>query len=324
MKKLISKGFLFLIILVVADYVAGTVMGKMYFSIETGTSGARINHLLHNKYDAYIMGASSVKHGCIPEIIEAEIGMSVRNAGENGVNVLYNYTLLQLILQHHKPKLIIWDVSNADFYYSQMNSKTELIVAYHEIESIRTLLYKIDPINKVALFSKIYPYNQKLLAILISYFRDKKHNGSEYSGYDPLYGSLDPESISDPDLLFEQAVKENAKKRNSELDPRSKLIREYFYKFINECKTNDIKLVAVYAPRAPISKGFSSIPLIAPRIVKELQQHSIPLHIILSGDYPQLSVVEKFKDVSHVNDVGAREYSKIIAHYIRKDMKLSD
>jgi hypothetical protein len=318
MKKLLIKFLLFLLLIWVYDLVIGTMIEKLYFSIETGTSGAMINHLTKNKYDVYIMGASAAQHGYIPEIIEKEIGMSVYNAGEDATSIFYKYAILQLILTHHKPKVIIWDMLDVDYFHEPKFDKTNLLLPYRDNPDIFKLLTDIDPLSHAVKLSHIYPYNQKIAAIASEYFRKGSPEVTN-RGYLPIIGSIDLSKIGDYSDFVEINLKA-IKLRESRVTPGDLLLREYLYKFIELCHTNNIELIAFTSPRCPANMEMASTPLISKIYVEELSRHGIRINYILPSTYTELYRSGLFKDLGHLNHSGAQIFSKIVAAKVKKHL----
>jgi len=318
MKKLVIKAIVFLLLLWFCDFTIGSVLKKMYFNIETGTSGALINHLIKSKYDAYIFGSSQSQHGYIPSIIEDEIGLSVYNAGEDGTDILYKYAMLQLMLETHKPKLIIWEVSYID--YSYYGGSTKLLLPYYENKKVREMLNTIDPRLKIAMLSKLYPYNQKIASILTSYFSNHKSQNLKLQGYSPVYGFIEASKIKYLESTLRQRMADNArtKKDNSKKDI---IAQHYFHEFIQDCRLNGIDLIAFESPPNPIILDSHLIPSLSPQIIHELDNSGVDLHKILHKEYPELNHRENYKDFSHLNHSGATAYSGIVAKIVRRELE---
>jgi hypothetical protein len=296
----------------------GSAIKKLYFSIETGTSGALINHLIKNPYDTYIMGSSQSQHGYIPSIIEDEIGQSVYNAGEDGTDILYKYAVLHLILKTHKPKLIIWEVSYTD--YSYYGGSIKLLLPYYENKKVREMLNTIDPMLKIAMFSKIYPYNQKIATILTSYFgKTKNLNATNDKGYSPIYGFLEPTKVPYLKASLRQRMAHNARLNKNNPD-KDIIAQQYFHKFISDCKNRGIVLIAFEAPPNPVADSTVTQSL-SPQIIQELRDNDVKLHRILHTDYPQLNHLENYRDFSHLNHSGATVYSQIVAKILKKELE---
>lgn len=314
MKTLIIKVLVFIMILWILDFVLGGAIENMYFSIETGTSGAMINHLTKNEYEVYIMGASAAQHGYIPNVIGKEIGMSVYNTGEDGTSIFYKYAVLQLILKHAKPRVIIWDVLDLDYYYFENYVKSNLLRPYHHDQVIFKLLVELDPINMAVKASRIFPFNQKIASIIIESFRDDSHNQKSYNGFLPLIGDMKEANDYATDLskVDERQVSSNGDK--------NMLTRKYFDLFIDECRENNIKLIAFTSPRFPAKRSRALISTITRELSDALQTRGISLYEILPSKYPQFNRSDLYKDRNHLNLTGAHIMSLLAANIVKDEI----
>ena len=97
------------------------------------------------------------------------------------------------------------------------------------------------------------------------------------------------------DVLAPSSVEPNIEER--------KLV--YLQKFIDDCKDNNIDLVMCYSPYygQPIPKSI--------RMIEELAEKN-GVKFFNYGDDVRFQKPEFFQDASHLNDTGAKEYSKEI------------
>jgi hypothetical protein len=319
MKRFALKTLLLLAILLVCDYIIGTALEYMFLQNKSGASGFILNHLQTKMYDAYIMGASDAERGYIPSILEDELGLTVFNTGEAGTSILYNYATLKLILRNSKPKLIIWDLTNADYYYRPDAAKISMITPFYRDKDIRKLLTDISPLNRIWLCSRIYPFNHKVISIMSSYLNKPKPGVDGNNGYNPVFDAVDINRINDPIKQFDdEEITFN--KRTPDMQAKDKLIRHYCDAFIQLCQTNDIKLVAFYCPKAPISKKIATVPLLTGELQAKLRTSGVPLHIILPSAYAEMNNPHLFYDLSHLNAKGAKVYTTIVAHHLKSDL----
>ena len=86
---------------------------------------------------------------------------------------------------------------------------------------------------------------------------------------------------------------------------------EYLQKFIDDCKANDIKLVMCYSPYygQTVPKSI--------QMIEELAKAN-GVKFLNYGDDLRFQKPEYFQDASHLNDTGAKEYSKEITYIIEK------
>lgn len=84
----------------------------------------------------------------------------------------------------------------------------------------------------------------------------------------------------------------------------------YLQKFIDDCKVNNIKLMMVYSPYYG-----QTIPSSILMIEQLAEKNGITF--MNYGDHARFQKPEFFKDASHLNDTGAREFSKEVAYKIK-------
>lgn len=142
------------------------------------------------------------------------------------------------------------------------------------------------------LMSKTYRYNSKLVQTImcnyIPYPMDK--------GYEALTGVM--EKVEEKQVAYEQPSSYDA--YDSE---EQKLV--YLQKFIDKCNTNNIKLIMCYSPYYG-----QTIPR-SICMIEELAELNNVLFLNY-GDDVRFQNHKYFQDASHLNDIGAIEYSKEI------------
>ncbi len=325
MKKLLTKVMIFLSILVLFDQLIGRVLENWYFDLDTGTSGALINHLAEINYDVYIMGASAAQHGYVPDIIEAEVGMPTYNAGEDATSIFYKYAILQLILKRNKPKVILWDISDIDYFFDKHYTKVNLLRPYRKTPHINRLLVDIDFTNSLTNTFRMLPYNQKVAAIIAELLKSPSERDLTDRGYIPLHDTVDLRKYNAND--FDKYLSENLITNTviTRTDRRRDLLaKQYFNLFIDECRVNGIFLIAFVSPRCPANTAIASTTFISEELIAALQKKGVPLHIIIPASYPELNDCNLYKDLSHLNHQGAQVYSRIVGEILKSSIMTSD
>jgi hypothetical protein len=316
MKRLLINALLLFAIIFLGDFVIGSTLQKMFFANRSGAPGYVLNHVANKKYDAYVMGSSGAQRGYIPAVFQKELGLTVFNTGETGTNIFHNYAALRLILKHNKPKLIIWDFTDADYYYRPDAGKTAMITPYYRDSEIRKLLTDITPLNRIWLLSRIYPYNQKMLSIIGTYIRKPKPGVEGDNGYHALTGVLNPDTVENPSGIFTDEMKSIAS-RTPDQQAKDRIVRRYFFAFIRLCRENNIRLMAFYCPKAPLTEALASTPSLSDELRDELEKHNIPLFCIMPKTYPEMNNLSYYYDVHHLNHAGALAFSNIVAGLLK-------
>ena len=161
-----------------------------------------------------------------------------------------------------------------------------------------------------------------MLSLVGGYINKPSTGAAGISGYHPISGVMDTAKVANPQQQFIQEMR-SVNNRDPRWADKDKLIREYFYGFIELCKANDIRLEAVYCPWAPLSEDISGIPLISEELVAELNLHDIPLHTIVPKQYPAMMNLGLYYDLYHLNDEGAKVFSTIVAKQLKAGLVIA-
>ena len=110
MKKFLIKTVLFFIIIAIIDVLSG----KLFTCLVEHTKGGdnwRNNYICDGvNDDILIFGSSRALHHYNPVIISDSLNLSCYNCGQDGNGAILNEARYQLILQRHRPKVLIYDV----------------------------------------------------------------------------------------------------------------------------------------------------------------------------------------------------------------------
>lgn len=89
----------------------------------------------------------------------------------------------------------------------------------------------------------------------------------------------------------------------------------YLQKFINDCKSNNIKLLMCYSPYygQAVPKSI--------HVIEELATKN-EVTFLNYGDDKRFQKLEYFQDASHLNNVGAQEYTKEVAMNLKNIKRL--
>lgn len=309
--KLAKKSIVFLLLVVAVDFIIGTGISTLYFRLDSGTSGATINRILNTQSDIYIMGASTAYHNYKPNIISGILNKSVYNAGDDGQSVAHFYGLLSMLGKKHKPSLVIWDISNGDYLWPTTGKSVKDLLPYNKDRNIRSVLEDADAVNRFALFSKIYPFNGKIANIFFSYLQSRNEVVDSLNGYEPIYGSVDFNKLPYSQNAYQDMIDYDSSFNG---DKSVGVTKKYFFKFIQYAKQNNIQLICVYSPRAPLTKEYETVVLLNPQIEKELERLQIPLISITAASDSRLNNLMSYRDIHHLNDEGASHFSEILAN----------
>lgn len=303
--KKITIGVLsFCALLIAADWAVGTWSEKMYYKSKYGIFHRQIYCLTESQDEFMILGSSRAAHHYVPQIFEDSLGMSCYNAGSDGMCIYYHYGILASRIQRGcPPKMVILEVIGTDAEVSQ-GATFSLEAAldryaphYGEFAEIDSLFAFNGWKERVKLMSKTYRYNSKLVqTIKCNYIP-----WPEDRGYEALTGMMQvAEGVKAADVLATTSSEEPI------IEERKLL---YLQKFIDDCKANNIQLVMCYSPYYG-----QSVPK-SIRIIEGMAKKN-DVSFINYGDDVRFQNPEYFQDASHLNDTGARVYSKEIVRLL--------
>ncbi|WP_103068553.1 hypothetical protein [Aquimarina sediminis] len=309
MQKEYTKSFIklgkFIIIFLIADLVLGVISKQLFFSQETGKY-ARANHAI-NKTDAkvLILGSSHAHRHYVPEVIEEELKVSCYNAGAEGQQLLYHAALQKMILKRTKPELLILNIDEDFLYYSKeaYDRLSDLHPYYSDHgDVLQPILGLQSKLVDFKLFFNAYQTNSTIMHVLRYYASPQ----IDYKGYRPLFGKIKP-SVGSID-----------EKESDNKDKKGEIDQNFvtaLHSFITTARDNNIKLVFVTSPTyKPVdhstNESFTHIKAIA-------EKEKVPfLDYFNAGQFT--SIPELFHDPSHLNDDGARLFTRDLAKQLKK------
>ena len=297
-KKFLINIALFVIILVFIDFVLGSITQKIFFSQKTGKYARATYAIKEADENIIVLGSSHAHRHYVPEVFKQEIGKTAFNAGAEGQQLLYHFGLLKMILKKEsKPDLIILNIDDYFLYdtpvaYDRLN---DLHPYYGEY---RDELYPILKLNSdfvdLKLFFKGYQTNSTLVHALRYYASPQ----TTLNGYRPLYGKVTKESLNSMTIF-----KEHTEKIEGDFVWALK-------ELIKTAKSNDVKLIFVTSPNVlekdlKGNKSFNKI--------KQIAKEGEILFLDYYNDKRFLNQYDIFHDISHLNDDGARLFTKILS-----------
>lgn len=297
MKKLAVSILFILISVFILDRTGARIMWWVNQNTHD-VSGPKLRYLANDiNEDFVIMGTSRANYHYVPSIIADSIGESVYNGGIDASNCIYaHYFALNLILEHHIPKMIILEVMPSDYAVrSDAFETTSFFAPYigrsERADSIFRLAGNYYPYQ----ISHLYRFNAKAVSNLFGLVMNRQQN--EDHGYAPIYATgYSPQSIPE-----ESSPKE--------IDSMKLL---YMEKFIQLCHNHHIRMIMTVSP----SYSHADSTLYSP-----LKKIASLYHIPFLDYHSQglfLNHVELFRDQLHLWDKGAREYSCIFASDLKK------
>ena len=293
LKQFLLRIAVFFVIVAILDCAIGKVFYYLHANIAGGRSGAEYYACKESNEDILIMGSSRASHHYVPDIITERIGMSCFNVGQDGNGIVLQYGRWKMVSERYTPKMIIYDISNSyDLLINDNMAYIDRLKPFCDDKVVRKYVSGLFPLESIKLLSHLYRYNYKFLELLSDCARNGDYR--EMSGYLPLMG----------------CIREDVAKEKCNLPKEQSMEYDYvkydlLEQLLVEAEEKGTKVVFVISPSWAggeyESGAYSKLSDLA-------EKHGIPFltffdsEICFRQDY--------FKDSSHLNDEGARAFTK--------------
>lgn len=296
MKKFIIRILTFFAVVAMIDVAFGYVCRYLNSHAKGGDT---LNHYYIAKEcdkDILIFGSSRCMHHYVSKIIEDSLGMSCYNCGVDGNGIVYLYSRLLMMTERYTPKVIVYDIQQS--FDVELGDNTKYLgwqKRFYYEPGVKDVFSLVNPNEKYKMWSKFYQFNSDFIQMI----SDNIHplQKVEYGGYRPVRKHMDYDPVvRKPEQL-------------TEWDPVKK---ECMSRMIKLCEQKGIKLIFAYSP------SFGGVRPSCDKVMKQFVDEN---HLILVDHYadPDLCMnKDYFYDSSHMNDTGAREYTKKIVNEIKQ------
>ena len=298
------RSLAFLVFFAVFDLAFGYVATQVFFSQETGKY-ARVANVIDGEADVLVMGSSHANRHYVPAVMETELDASVLNAGAQGQHLLFQTALLKVVLENYTPELVILNVDDWWMYSSEeaYERLADLHPYYWEYrEQLEPALSLEGRLIDVTLLSRTYQTNSTI-AHAARYFLAPRPDDN---GYLPLHSTMDEPTA---DVIEERRTSAS---REREIDER---FVSSFEEFISVLEDRDVELIVVVSPEAvridrseTNYESFETMRSIA-------EENDVPF-LDFTNDDAFVEQYHLFYDTSHLNDDGARMFSKLVAEHV--------
>ena len=294
-RRFIIHFLVFIVLLLLCDRIVGQIENICYSRKNTKLTYAAYSS---RQDDIIILGSSRASHHYIPAIISDTTNMSCVNLGEDGQNIYYHFALLNLLLEHNTPKVVVYELLGIDFLQTDDKYSVDQL---DKLAPIYRLNSRVDSLIElkgckymfaIRLFDS-YRYNSRLFNVLID-----SHQIDNGNGYVPIYG--------------EWTGEKGGKLGQANKFDLGKL--QCLYTMIDMCHAHGVRIIVAVSPQylKPDTDRREYF------VVGEQCSRRGAYFI-----YHEKSLQDRsmFKDVMHMNDKGAQWYSSLIAHEIKQYIK---
>lgn len=253
--------------------------------------------------EVLIIGSSKASHHYVPAIIADSLQMTVYNCGQDGCFFLYQNCIINMVLDRYKPQMIFWDLQPECFsrgdnmqeyqnlrYLSPYYGKNHWVTMYVNGEG-KTMSIKMC--------SKMFAYNSKIFNYVFPLLA--KSSKTE-RGYIPL-----PVDGYDYPVLARDF---NDTSTYFLCDDKFKLLD----RTMERCQIEGVKLNLFVSPKYDIKSEAYNQALQGIQCMA--QKYDIE-YLDCSSNSIFMNDATLFKDVSHLNDKGARVFTEFILRKIR-------
>ncbi len=298
MRKFLLHILCFFGIVAVADFAFGYGCEWLQNHAKGGRMKGVRQSALEQTADVVIMGSSRAHHHYVPSVINEETNLTAHNAGVDGNGIVLVTGLYYLMAERYTPRVLIYDVEPAfDInVYAEDGNNTRYIGwlrPYFWRPQVKEVVCRIDPMERYKNWSAMFRYNGNIADLL----KDQVVM-SDYTadGYAPLYGEM---------------KKEPDKKASGGASVQDTMKLHLMEEFIARMSQSETKLIMVASPKY----GATSSEVFAP--VKELcEKYGVEFWDYYTA--PEFQKMEYFRESMHLNDKGARKFSKTIANDLKQ------
>ncbi len=291
MKNVLKKILLFLVLVIMIDQFGGYALERINLGTLKGDYGRNNYIATQANQDILIFGSSRAIHHYDPTLIGKAFNMSCYNCGEDGMGIILMYARLQMILQRHTPKIIIYDVEpEYDILENDNTRYLGFLRPYYNNPIVQEICCDVDPNEQFKNLSRLYRFNSRFIDILSQYLSHSPSLAKEYT-WSPLTGTL-------------KIMQDKANNPINKTVDSTKI--KYLTRLIRCCKNNNIKLIFTVSPY------FHNKDEVCLSVLKSLlQKHNISIlnhycdtAFTMHADY--------FHDVAHLNQMGAIRLTETI------------
>lgn len=303
MKKFIIHILFFFIIIIAIDFFIGLTGDYLVGHVKYGDAKRTNDLLMVDKHDIVIMGSSRARHHYDTPFLSDTLGMDVYNAGVDGNGVILAYGLLELMLERHQPKLIVFDVEPAFdvIEYKDDNKHKRYITRlkpYYTNETVGNIIKSVSLEEWYKVHSGMLRYNMSLLTMFAEEITQRK---DYIKGFYPLQG------------IYKRSPKQSKTHAKTGSVPVmiDSFKLDYVEKFVELSKAKGVPLVMIASPKY----GKVDSKDIQP-VVDICKKHHIPFVDYYANEQFTYNM-KWFKEPMHLNATGARYFSQLVSSDIR-------
>jgi hypothetical protein len=291
-----KKLLILIVVLILFDFIAGKTLSYLYFKQSSGTKFRTTYALDSTIADVLILGSSRASHHYDAKLLSDSLSLSVYNAGRDGTNIIYSNAILRSILNRYHPKIVVLDINSSEFYNipTRDENLVSLLPYYSTHPELNSFIKSRSELEFIKLLSKVYPFNSTIVSSLSGL---RKKSEIDINGYLPIEGMLDSDDLDTLD--FNRFIYSNNLTKN-------------FLDVIKACKESNVRLMIVQSPRFDW--------YLNDKCELELSSISKQNQVVYASYINDSAFIYNkalFKDQSHLNSIGAIQFTNSLLGQIR-------
>lgn len=301
MKNRVVYISLFFIALIAIDQVGGRALDSIRDCVYAANPSADKTYYVAHGIDAdiVVMGSSGAVGAYDARQISDSTGMTVYNAAISGHFSDYQCCLLHLMLQHHTPKYIIWEIGefslSDEFANVDYQGALDIYPYYDADEYVSSYIDRKDCWQALRMLSRLYRHNGKL-ANYVSVAR--KGVRDSLSGFEPL-----------PATGYEYPVLKEITESSAAYDASFSQTRyDTLCNTIRNCQQHGVKVIITTSPR--FTKAKLRETLLYRKLIQLASECNCEFIDFVQVDC-FLNDNTLFHDEGHMNSRGAELYMKL-------------
>jgi hypothetical protein len=304
----VRKLALGVVCLCLLDVLLGGLSRWIFFQQRSGKFYRIYRAMASADQKLFIFGSSHAASHYVPEILEKDLAIRSYNAGTLGQQILFHRTLEAIILDRMTPDVIVLDVDPSTLYqatepYDRLADLKPFYFRYPDI--IGPVLCRRSKLERLFLQSKLYQYNSTVAHVLRYWLSPQP----DWNGYRPEYKIMAAPTAVE---VRDEMVMRNAYAAGRKVDP---VMVDALERFAVDAKRKGVRVFFFVSPGAVPYELKSNASFLKAQAIAA--QGGVPFYNF--RNHPEyVHHYEFFADSGHLNDVGARRYSKLVAKSIRE------
>jgi hypothetical protein len=283
---------------IIADRSIGTLLQHFYYRSNGGEQGRLTYALDSATTPVLVLGNSKALRHYASPIITDSLRLACYNTGRDKQGLFYSLAVLQAALHRYHPRIILLDLNPVGLVSSQsgLDELSALLPYYWQHPEIRPTIDKRSRYERLKTQSLLYCYNSLAVQIAYNYLAHRHDTGS-IAGYTPVYPSMRNPPFSPY----------NTRVIN---DPPDTSLVNAFLQLITLARENGCRLTVIVSPTFFPPPGTPSTMIRTKQLCDSLQ---VPL-LDYSKSTAFLGNKTIFFDNQHLNDSGARTFTRLLCH----------